>query len=90
MSLCGRFFGLSRITLISRTLASLPVLIYRDTPEGRVEQPDHPVARCVYTRSGALAMPSDEGCSLAVYLDADGRVTVNSPSGSLTTCAASS
>lgn len=40
------------ITLISRTLASLPVLIYRDTPEGRVEQPDHPVARLLKRPDG--------------------------------------
>jgi hypothetical protein len=39
--------------------------------------PDHLVERCVYTPSGALAMPSDGGCSVDVYLDADGRVTVN-------------
>jgi hypothetical protein len=52
--------------------------------------PDHPVARCIYTGSGALAMPSDEGCTVDVYLDADGRVTVNSPHSSLAACSASS
>jgi hypothetical protein len=37
--------------------------------------PDHLVENCVYTSSGALALPGSSDCSVDVYLDADGRVS---------------
>ena len=44
----------SAVTIIARTIASLPVIVYRRTPEGRVEVEDHPVCRLI-------ARPDGEG-----------------------------
>jgi HK97 family phage portal protein len=42
----------SATTIIARTIASLPAVVYRETPEGRVEAPDHPVARLIRRPDG--------------------------------------
>ena len=42
----------SAVTIISRTIASLPALVYQQTPEGRLEVDDHPVARLLRRPDG--------------------------------------
>jgi HK97 family phage portal protein len=42
----------SATTIISRTIATLPVIVYRTTPEGRIEAPDHPVQRLLMRPDG--------------------------------------
>lgn len=42
----------SAVTIISRTIASLPVYVYRSTPEGRIGVDDHPVSRLLARPDG--------------------------------------
>lgn len=42
----------SAVTLISRSIGSLPWLIYQETAQGRVERPDHPIARLLRRPDG--------------------------------------
>ena len=42
----------SAVTIISRTIASLPVYVYRSTEEGRIKVDDHPVCRLLARPDG--------------------------------------
>jgi HK97 family phage portal protein len=42
----------SAVTLISRTIGSLPWLVYQETEQGRIEAPSHPVARLLRRPDG--------------------------------------
>lgn len=42
----------SAVTIISRTIASLPVYVYRSTEEGRIKVTDHPVCRLLARPDG--------------------------------------
>jgi HK97 family phage portal protein len=42
----------SAVTIISRTIASLPAYVYRSTPEGRIKVDDHPVCRLIARPDG--------------------------------------
>lgn len=42
----------SAVTIISRTIASLPARVYQETDRGRVERPDHPVQRLIARPDG--------------------------------------
>lgn len=42
----------SAVTLISRSIGSLPWLVFQETPQGRIEKPDHPIARLLKKPDG--------------------------------------
>ena len=42
----------SAVTIISRTIGSLPARVYQETDRGRVERPDHPVQRLIARPDG--------------------------------------
>lgn len=63
---------LACVTAISRTLASVPAIVYRNSGGNRIEQPEHPLARLLNGTAGKMT-----GCDLREHLVASTLLTGN-------------